>query len=125
MLKQFSDFQTTGMVSIWVGDFRTEDELDDYLKSQFESDFGFEIYDRAVQEIGVEPQPVSIERLVAPFSRSQTFASAVVVAAQKIGRTSATAMFIIYFFAFDPSQVAVTSQAPLTFVGAVPFSGFT
>ncbi len=47
------------MVSVWVGDFRTEDELDDYLHSQFAADFGFEIYERAVREIGVEPQPGS------------------------------------------------------------------
>lgn len=125
MPKRFSDFQTTGMVSVWVGDFRTADELDDYLNSQFESDFGFPLYDRALQEIDVKSQPVAIERLVEGFSRSQTFATAVVEAAHRIGRTSATAMFIIYFFSFDPSQVAVSSQASLTFVGAVPFPGFT
>ncbi|GDY23007.1 hypothetical protein LBMAG56_43540 [Verrucomicrobiota bacterium] len=124
MRAQFSDFQKPGMVSVWVGDFRTEGDLDDYLNGKFESDFGFALYERAVEEIGVEPEPVSVEQLVAPFSRSQTFASGVVQAAHSVGRTSASAMFIIYFFAFDPSRVHVHPQAQLSFVGAVPFSGF-
>jgi hypothetical protein len=125
MSAKFSDFQKQGMVSVWVGDFRTEDELDDYLNGQFESDFGFSIYDRAVREIGVESEPVSVEHLVAPFSLSQTFASGVVDAARRAGSTSASAMFIIYFFAFDPALVHVHPQAQLTFIGTVPFPGFT
>ena len=125
MRAKFSDFQKPGTVSVWVGDFRTEDDLDDYLSGEFESDFGFAIYDRAVREIGVEPEPVSIEQLVAPFSRADTFASGVVDAARKVGRTSASAMFIIYFFAFDPALAHVHPQAQLTFIGAVPFPGFT
>lgn len=125
MSAKFSDFQKPGMVSVWVGDFRTEDDLDDYLNGGFELDFGFALYDRAVQEIGVESEPVSIEQLVTPFSRSQTFASGVVDAARRAGCTSASAMFIIYFFAFDPARVHVHPQAQLRFIGAVPFPGFT
>ena len=112
------------MVSVWAGDFRTEDDFDDYLNGEFELDFGFAIPDRAVQEIGVEPEPVSIEQLVAPFSRSSTFAPGVVEAAHRIGCASASAMLIIYFFAFDPSRVHVRPQAQLRFLGAVPFPGF-
>jgi hypothetical protein len=125
MPKEFSDFRDPKSISVWVGDFRTEGDLDDYLNSQFESDFGFSINPRAVCEAGVRSQPMNIDQLVQGFSRAQTFSGLVVEAANKIGCTTASAMFIIYFFAYDSSQIAPDASAPLKFLGVIPFTGFS
>jgi hypothetical protein len=121
--RTFDEFIKPGFVSVWVGDFRSEDDLDDYLLDHFAAEFGFEVQPQAVQEIGVEPEPVEIGKLVRGFSRSTTFDSRVVDAARTHGVTTASCMFIIYNFKFDSSCQAVPSPR-LKFIGAVPFPGF-
>ena len=119
----FEDFINPGFVSVWVGDFRSEDDFDEYLLDQFATEFGFEVRPRAVREIGVEPEPVDISQLVQGFSRSKTFDSKVVDAARTNGVTKASSMFIIYNFKYDSSCQTV-SNPRVKFIGVVPFPGF-
>lgn len=122
--RNFDDFIRPGFVSVWVGDFRTENDLEDYLLDHFATDFGFEVRLEAVQEMGVENEPTEIGRLVQGFSRSKTFDSKVVDAARKNGIVKASSMFIIYDFNYDSTSQKVSTPR-LQFVGAVSFPGFT
>jgi hypothetical protein len=120
---KFDDFINPGFVSVWVGDFRSEDDFDDYLLDHFATEFGFEVRSQAVREMGVEPEPVDIEKLVRDFSRAKTFDSKVIDAARTHGITMASCMFIIYNFEYDSTCQAV-SDPHVKFIGAVPFPGF-
>jgi hypothetical protein len=53
--RTFDDFIKPGFVSVWVGDFRSEDDFDDYLLDHFATEFGFEVRPQSVREMGVEP----------------------------------------------------------------------
>jgi hypothetical protein len=119
----FEDFIAPGFVSVWVGDFRSEDNFDDYLIDQFAAEFGFEVPAQAIREMGTEPQPVDLGHLVQGFSRSETFDLKVVAAARTRGVTMASSMFIIYNFKYDSSHQRVSIPC-LKFIGAVPFPGF-
>lgn len=121
--RDFDDFIKTGFVSVWVGDFRSEDDFDDYLNDHFAVEFGFEVRPQAVREMGVELEPVDIDKLVRDFSCANTFAAKVVDAARNHGITSASCMFIIYNFKYD-SIFQVISNSQVTFIGAVCFPGF-
>jgi len=119
----YATFQRSHRVSIWIGDFTTAAELDEYLclSHHFEQDFGFTLSDRNMPETTVESHPRSIAELVAGFSWSESFRDAAVAAAHRAGVTSATTMVLFHHFDFDPSQVAVAPSAPLRFIGSVPF----
>lgn len=122
--RTFDDFIKPGFVSVWIGDFRSEDDFDDYLLDHFTTEFGFEVRPQAVREMGVEAEPVEIGKLVQGFSRSKTFDSKVVDAARTNGITTASCMFIIYNFKYDAACQAVPN-ARVKFIGAVPFPGFS
>jgi hypothetical protein len=92
---RFYDFVNPGFVSVWIGDFRFDDDLDDYLLDHFAPEFGFELQPQAVREMGAELEPVEIGKLVQGFSRSKTFDSKIVDAARAKGIGKAASMFII------------------------------
>ena len=122
-MKDFYTFVKPGWISVWVGDFRSEDDFDDYLLDEFSRDFGFEIPQRAVREIGAEPELVEIARLVDGFSRSKTFDSEVVNAAKAHGISRASCMLIIYNFAYVPNS-QLSAEPAIKFIGTLPFPGF-
>jgi hypothetical protein len=121
--RRFEDFIKPGFVSVWIGDFRSEDDFDDYLLDHFATEFGFEVRPQAVREMGVEPEPVEIGMLVRDFSRASTFDSKVIDAARTHGIATASCMFIIYNFKYDSTSQAVSTPR-VKFIGAVPFPGF-
>lgn len=120
--KNFYDFVSSGFVSVWIGDFRSEDDLDDYIDDIFPKEFGFQVPPQVVCEIGVRPQPMEIASIVQGFSRWKTFESAVIEAAQSRGIKEAACMFVIYNFKYDGSSE--TADPLLKFIGSVPFPGF-
>jgi hypothetical protein len=121
--RNFDEFIKEGFVSVWVGDFRSEDDFDDYLLDHFATEFSFELRPQAVREMGVESEPVEIGKLVQGFSRSKTFDLKVVEAARTHGITTASCMFIIYNFKYDSGCQAMPNPG-VKFIGAVPFPGF-
>ena len=120
--RTLDDFIKPGFVSVWVGDFRSEEDFDDYLLDHFATEFGFEVRPQSVREMGVEPVPVEIAKLVRGFSRAKAFDSKVVDAARTHGITAASCMFIIYNFKYDAAFQAVPN-AHVKFIGAVPSLG--
>ena len=74
-----------GMVSIWIGNFSSDDEFDEYmnLSGDFENDFGFKIDDNGIREGSVESCPKPIEQLVKGFSHYESFGLAAAEAAKE------------------------------------------
>ena len=112
------------MVSVWIGNFQTDAQFDNYmnLSKEFEKDFGFTINDRGIREGVVESTPTPIGELVNGFSNCDSFGPAVVEAAIKAGVERATTMIVFYATLFDPAEAKVNPKAPLKFIGAFPFS---
>ena len=123
-MKHQEEFTATGMVSVWIGDFQTDAQFDDYmnLSKTFEKDFGFKINNHGVREAVVEGDPKPVGELVEGFSSWKSFASAVVEAGKNFGIDRATTMIVFYTVKFDPTKVEINADAPLRFVGAFPFS---
>jgi hypothetical protein len=117
------DFRRGGVISVWVGNFRSDVELDDYLNSNsgFSRDFGFEVLPEDAPETVVEDQRMSIPALVTGFSWSDAYKDAVSELADKEGIKSATTMIVFFNFEYDPSFAALKAASPLRFLGSVPF----
>ena len=112
------------MVSVWIGNFQTDAQFDDYmnLSRDFEADFGFKINNRGIREAVVESVPKLIAELVNGFSNWESFGPAVVEATKKFGVERATTMIVFYTVRFDSEKVKTNPNAPLRFIGAFPFS---
>jgi len=123
-MMKYNDFRKGGMVSVWVGDFTSDIDLDDYLNLSraFEPDFGFELNDRNMPETVVKEAPTSIADLVAGFSWSKSYAAEVVNLANAQGISKATTMLVFLNFEYRPQQAKQKEAAPLSFLGAVRFS---
>ena len=122
-MKEQAEFSIGGMVSVWIGNFETEAQFDDYmnLSKDFEKDFGFRIENGSIREATVEHTPRTIQELVIGFSNWKSFAPAVVQAARAVGVEKATTMIVFYCLNFPDSQTR-SANAPLQFLGAFPFS---
>jgi hypothetical protein len=123
-MRHQSEFAAAGTVSVWIGNFETDAEFDDYmnLSREFETDFGFRIDDRAIREAVVERAPKSVGELVEGFSNWRSFGPEVVGAAKHAGVDRATTMIVFYTVCFDPAKVKISPGARLRFIGAFPFS---
>jgi hypothetical protein len=118
------DFRKSGMVSIWIGNFSSDIELDDYinLSRKFESDFGFELNERDMPETLVQLEPRPVSKLVDGFSWSDSYAKSVMELAKKQEVEQATTMVVFLNFEYQPERVKPNKSAPLKFLGAVHFS---
>jgi hypothetical protein len=121
-MKAQEDFAAKGMVSIWVGDFASEEAFDGYMRDgEFEQDFGFKIAAVSERMGTIERSPVPIAELVEGLSSWPSFGLAAVQACAGLGIRQATAMMVFYGMKFDPGAVSVNANAPFRFVGAFPF----
>jgi hypothetical protein len=121
---QHSDFRKSGKLSIWIGNFSSELELDEYinLSREFEQDFGFELNERDMPETSVQPEQLPIRKLVDGFSRSHLYAQSVVGLAEEKRIDRATTMVIFFNFEYEPERTKPNDRAPLKFLGTVPCS---
>jgi Immunity protein 22 len=124
IMMKHNDFRKSRMVSVWVGNFSSDLELDDYmnLSRNFERDFGFELNERDMPETSVESEYTPVSKLVDGFSWSDAYAQSVVELAtlQKIDQ--ATTLVVFLNFEYQPERAKPKEHAPLKFIGAVPFS---
>jgi hypothetical protein len=123
-MMKHNDFCKGGMVSVWVGDFGSDIQLDDYmnLSRTFEQDFGFEYNERNAPEAVVNDTPIPIVELVNGFSRSDSYAASVAELAEKQGIAKATTMVVFLNFEYQPERASPKEDVPLKFLGAVRFS---
>lgn len=123
-MMKHNDFCKGGMVSVWVGDFVSDIQLDDYmnLSRTFDQDFGFEFNERNAPETVVNDTPIPIAELVNGFSRSASYAALIAELAKSQGIMKATTMVVFLNFKYEPERARANQSAPLKFIGAVEFS---
>lgn len=119
-----NDFRKGGMVSVWIGNFSSDIELDDYinLSRKFEKDFGFQLNERDMPETSVEPEPAPVSKLMDGFSWSDSYAQSVEELAKKQGVERVTTLVVFLNFEYQPERAKPNESAPLKFLGAVRFS---
>lgn len=122
MIKDYKTYITPKYVSIWIGNLKSEIDLDIYLQDQFPKDFGIKIDTQRIGEIWAETHPIDIYDLVKDFSRAKTFAKECVEVANKKGIKKANCMFIAYDLKFD-EQIVINKDAPLRFLASLGYSG--
>lgn len=91
MRRHHADLRANATVSVWLGDFRSEAALDDYIRGHFADDFGFEYEPGASPEACAQPEPVSIAELLNGFSQWRRFVDHAVVQAASAGLSEASA----------------------------------
>jgi hypothetical protein len=122
-MMKHEEFRKSGVVSVWVGNFRSDTELDEYmnLSREFEDDFGFEIDDRDTPEISVEAAPVPIAKLVDGFSWSDSYGASIANLAKSEGIEKATTMVVFLNFEYQPERAESKPNSQLKFLGTVRF----
>jgi hypothetical protein len=120
----YNDFRKGGMVSVWIGNFSSEVELDDYINvsRKFEKDFQFQLNERDMPETSVESEPVPVIQLVDGFSWSDSYAEPVSELAKKHGIEKATTLIVFLNCEYQPERAKPNKNAPLKFLGAVRFA---
>jgi hypothetical protein len=113
------DFAVKGKVSVWIGDFDSEDDLLDYVESDDRcgNDFGCVLRDR--RELSVETQPRPVRELLQGFSWYQEFVDEVVV--QAGADTQARCAVVSYASDYRLLGVTPKSTARLRVVGVASF----
>jgi len=110
-----------GKVSVWTGNFDSEDELLAYVDDgAFGSDFDFQVKTIFGRELRAEKRAVAIDELVQGCSSWRAFESAVVKSAKDAGIASAKCIVIFYAFEYVRSP-GINRNAPLVFLGAFDF----
>ncbi|MBC7527873.1 MAG: hypothetical protein H7308_10010 [Chthonomonadaceae bacterium] len=120
----YEQFMETGVVSVFVGDFKDGDALDDYLNDQFLEDFGFEI-DPVDPDEGpeadVELDRLEIRSLVAQYTDGDQFCEAAGEAADALHIEERNTAIIFYHFRYKPEMALARDESPVRFLGVFPF----
>ncbi len=117
-----SEFTAGTAVSVWIGDFRDEDEFDDYLRNGFSDDFGFIIDDRSPPEISSEEESKDIRTLLTGFSLCDQFIESALQRSEAVGLHRARSAAVFHFLAYDEGYIR--SQKRLRFLGSFSAEGF-
>src|SRR5689334_7578336 len=113
------DFAVTGKLSVWIGDFDSEDALLEYLESAqgCGKDFGCVLRHR--REISVEKHPVPLHELLAGFSYHRNFVDEIV---GMVGAgTQARCAVVSYASDYRLLEFKPKSNARLRFIGVASF----
>jgi len=117
----YDDLRESRVVSVWLGQFDTEEAFDEYLDRSFASDFGFEIYPPAGPECGFEEEPKPVRKLLEGFSSAATFIDEAVAGAKRAGVEEATTAVVFYAMRYRPGLINPRGTAQLTFIGTFAF----
>jgi len=119
-----SEYTAGRAVSVWIGDFESEESLDEYLRDEkgFPADFGFRIDDASSPEISVEKERLGVRQLLTGFSVYEQFIEEAVREAEKKKIQSASAVAVFHFVSYPES--AVRSQKKMHFLGCFAVEGF-
>ena len=122
-MKKYEHFEDGGFVSVWIGQFRSADALDDYLNlsKEFENHFGFMLSDSNTPETVAEDKASPISDLIQGFSWSTRYKDSVVESAHRQGIFETSAMVVFFNFRYIQSEQQDCRTTPLQFLCAVPF----
>lgn len=115
------DIATTGVVSIWIGDFTSESEMDDYIFGRFSQDFGFILNERSLPECGVEKEKKEIRELLTGFSWYRDFIDEAVDMIKAKGIHEASCAAVLHAADYTKLKKVNLPTSPLQFVGVCGF----
>jgi hypothetical protein len=119
-----SEYTAGRAVSVWVGNFESEEALDEYLQKEegFAADYGFRIDDRSPPEVSVEKEKIGMRELLTGFSLCDQFLEEALAEAGKKKIDSASAAAVFHFLAYP--EKAVRSQKKMRYLGCFSAAGF-
>ena len=120
---EHSQFRKGGTISLFLGAFKSEEELDAYLSETFPVDFGFTIDPRDAPEVHVSSDPsCPMADLLKGFSRYAEFLEPVVRALAKSGWHRSQGAVVFYNFSYEPKAHRLfNAWGKLKFVGKYVF----
>ena len=101
-------------VSVWVGNFPTEDDFDAALHTEVSERLALPTHIESICEASFEQSPVPIRQLVEGFSGWETFIKQVEAKAATQGVSSANAALVCYYLACEN---APEQWGPFHFLG--------
>lgn len=130
-------FESEGTLSLWIGQFGSEDELMEYVEfvypdvdddedgessCPFATDAGLEWFDHDFQEANFCEEGLSdAEEALDGHSYSSSFAATAAAAIEQVKTPRDNAVFILYDFAYDPKVARPKKEGRLRFVGTFTF----
>lgn len=134
MTTNYLNFAKAGTVSIWVGEFASRAEFDNYLEetidgdsdadapiNRFAGDIGVGFYDHDSQEAEFKGESLPIKDLLTGFWFADSYLENAAAAAALVGIERANAAVLLFDFDFNRNLQA-NSASPLGFVGAFEFN---
>lgn len=113
------DFIRPGLVSVWLAlpDFSVTADVD-----ALQARCGVGYYRLDDQEANASnEEPLSIDRLLAPISYSQSFSSQIVDAAKLKGIVTSRRVLVQFDFEYDSSRVRRPIDPALLYIATVPY----
>lgn len=124
------DWEREGFVSIWLGDFESVDDFDDYMEEQYDDDdtaishfaedtgLGWYDHDFVESYINEETKKEKVFDLIGPLSYSSSYVDAAIQAADKRGVKEAKAVILVLDCDYKETGEAI---GPMKFIGAFPY----
>lgn len=107
-------YPTDKSVSIWVGNFLTEDDFDKSVNTEVVKRLGLSTEIESICEVAFEQKPVPLRQLIEGFSGWETFIEPVQAAAASQGLSSANAALVCYYVRCEDAS---SDWGPLRFLG--------
>lgn len=131
-MEDLYELEGKGYVSIWVGNFNSFEEFDEYMVekigedddastpiNRFSADIGFGFYDHDFQEADFFGEKMSVRELLAPFSNADSFLENAAQAADKLQIEQANSAILLFDYNYDEKKMS--ALAPIKFVGSFPY----
>lgn len=109
-------------VSVWVGNFSTEDEFEKSVRSEVAKHLALPTHIESTSEFDFQKKSVPIRQLIEGFSGAKFFVDAAESRAIALGVSSANAAFVCYFVECED---APEKWGPLHFLGTFAGQLFT
>lgn len=118
-----------GYVSLWVGNFSSKEELNNYLyisydedgdaiPSKFEEDFEIDYYDTDFREAGFfEKEITSIQEILKGCSYEENIIPAIISTIGETLQKPVNSMILLYNFKYNGQP----SKRPMTFLGTLHY----
>ena len=132
-MANYLEFEKAGMVSIWVGEFSSQNEFNDYLQetidgdaevdvpiNRFAHDIGVGFYDHDSQEAEYKHEHLPVKDLLAGFWRANSYSESAAAAAELIGVERANTAVLLFDWKYRESTKRI-SNSPLRFLGSFGF----
>lgn len=122
-MKRHSDMREGGVFSVWIGQYQTEEALDEYMNSHWTHDFGFEIDPRAAPEFNLaEDGDCQLEELVAGMSSGDRLKGGLAAAITAHPLPTSACVLVFYNFRYDTALRARRIRGDMEFFGVFPYA---